>query len=59
MADVLIYWRDHAANRAYQFSGDRAYKGHRIAKRLTGLDAQCGLAITHPDLTPREPRRGV
>jgi len=37
MADVLIYWRDYAANWAYQFSGDRAFFWHSSAKCVAEL----------------------
>ena len=37
MADVLIYWRDYAANGAYQFSGDRAFYWHSSAKCIAEL----------------------
>ena len=37
MADVLIYWRDYAADWAYQFAGERAFYGHRSAKCLAEL----------------------
>ena len=37
MADVLIYWRDHAANWAYQFTGDRAFYWHSSAKCIAEL----------------------
>ena len=32
MADVLTYWRGHAANLVDQFAADRAYYWHSIAK---------------------------
>ena len=37
MANVLIYWRDYAANWAYQFSGDRAFFWHSSAKCIAEL----------------------
>jgi len=37
MADLLIYWRDHAANWAYQFTGDRAFHWHSSAKCIAEL----------------------
>ena len=37
MADVLIYWRDYAANWAYQFAGDRAFYWHSSAKCIAEL----------------------
>ena len=37
MADVLIYWRDYAANWAHQFAGDRAFFWHSSAKCVTEL----------------------
>lgn len=37
MSDVLIYWRDHAANWAYQFTGDRAFHWHSSAKCIAEL----------------------
>ncbi len=39
MADVLIYWRDYAANWAYQFAGDRAFYWCSSAKRIAELQA--------------------
>ncbi len=37
MADVLIYWRDYAANWAYQFAGERAFYWHSSAKCVAEL----------------------
>ncbi len=37
MSDVLIYWRDYAANWAYQFVGERAFSRHSRAKRVGEL----------------------
>jgi hypothetical protein len=37
MADVLIYWRDHAANWAYQFAEERAFHWHSSAKCIAEL----------------------
>jgi len=37
MADVLIYWRDYAANWAYQLAGDRAFYWHSSAKCIAEL----------------------
>ncbi len=37
MADVLIYWRDYAANWAHQNAGDRAFYWHSSAKCIAEL----------------------
>jgi len=37
MADVLIYWRDFAANWIYQQAGDRAHHWHSSAKCVAKL----------------------
>ncbi len=37
MTDLLIYWRDYAANWAYQFAGERAFYWHSSAKCIAGL----------------------
>ena len=37
MPDVLIYWRDYAANWAYQLAGDRAFYWHSSAKCVAEL----------------------
>ena len=37
MADLLIYWRDYAANWAYQFAEDRALYWHSSAKCIADL----------------------
>ena len=37
MADLLIYWRDYAANWAYQFADDRAFYWHSSAKCIAEL----------------------
>lgn len=37
MADVLIYWRDYAANWAYQFAEERAFYWHSSAKCVAEL----------------------
>lgn len=37
MADVLIYWRDHAANWAHQLVEDRAFYWHSSAKCIAEL----------------------
>ena len=37
MSDVLIYWRDYAANWAYQIEGERAFYWHSSAKCIAEL----------------------
>ncbi len=37
MADVLIYWRDYAANWAYQFAQERTFYWHSSAKCIAEL----------------------
>ena len=37
MADVLIYWRDYAANWAYLFAEERAFYWHSSAKCIAEL----------------------
>ena len=37
MPDVLIYWRDYAANWAYQFAGECAFYWHSSAKCIAEL----------------------
>ena len=39
MADLLIYWRDYAANSVYQFTGDRPFIWHSSAKCVAELQA--------------------
>ena len=37
MSDVLIYWRDYAANWAFRFAGERAFYWHSSAKCVAEL----------------------
>lgn len=36
-SDVLIYWRDYAANLAHQFAGDHAFYWHGSARCIAEL----------------------